>query len=128
MQTTKEKPLVVIIDAKDECFDKPLSQFPDLGIETFHANCLDFSQAAFNDSLEEILSRRPEQERFAIFHLSLGGRKSDYTPEQNSEADKMDANIAKTLESYGFNVTVIDALDNACSLKMANRVKEILAS
>jgi serine protease inhibitor ecotin len=40
----------------------------------------------------------------------------------------MDAHIAKTLEGYGYQVTIIDALDNACSLKMANRIKEILAS
>jgi hypothetical protein len=128
MQATKEKPLVVIIDAQDECFDMPLTQFPNLGIKTFHANCLDFSQAAFNGSIEEILSRRPEEKRYAIFHFSLGGRNADYTAEQNAEADKMDRHIQSCLKAYGFEVTGIDAVDNACSLKMVNRINEILAS
>ena len=125
---TKDKPLVVIIDAQDECFDKPLSQFPDLEIETFHANCLDFSQAAFNGNLEEILSRRTAEKRYAIFHLTVGGRNADYTVEQNAQAEAMDSHIASCLESYGFEVTGIDAVDNACSLKMVNRISEILTS
>jgi hypothetical protein len=128
MQATKLNPLVVIIDAQDECFHGPLSQFPNLGIETFHANCLNFSQDALNGRIEEILGRRQVEKRYAIFHKTLGGREVDYTPEQNAIADKMDNQIFNTLIGYGFVVTAIDAVDNACSLKMVNRINEILAS
>ena len=128
MQATKDKPFILLIDAKDECFSEPLSQFPNLELKTMHVNCLDYNEEAFTGELNAVEELCGDGDKFAIFHLTLGGRQADYTPEQNAEADLMDAHIAKTLESYGYQVTIIDAVDNACSLKMVNRISEILAS
>jgi hypothetical protein len=124
---TLNRPLVVIVDAQDECFKEPLARFPNLGIETMHANCLNFSQSGLNSGIEEILARRKEDKKYAIFHLSVGGKRENFSTDELAVADAMDKQIELTFQNYGFEVTPIDAVDGQCSLLMANRINEIIA-
>jgi hypothetical protein len=121
--------LLVLGDARDECLGLPLSQFPDLQIETVHPNCTKPDTITLlRQSLEEILSRRSETKRVAFYHFTVGGDRDKYSDAELKVADQMDIAVADTFRSYGFEVMGIEAKDGECSLKFVQEIRKVLAS
>jgi hypothetical protein len=121
--------LFVLGDENWECLDLPLSQFPNLQIETVHPSCIEPDTVTkLKQSLDEILLRRSEEKRYAIFHFSLGGDREKYTEAELKVADAMDVEVANTFRSYGFEVMGIEAKSGECSLKFVQEITKILTS
>jgi hypothetical protein len=121
--------LLVLGDAGVECLDKPLANFPELQIETVHPDCRKSDTLdQLRIQLDEILTRRTEELRYAIFHKSVGGNRKGYSSGELVELDKMDIEIFKTFESCGFIVIAIDAEDGSCSTQFSQCISQILSS
>jgi hypothetical protein len=112
------KTLFVLGDADDKCLVGPLTLHPELRIETVRPDCKNpHTITELETNLDEILSRRKESHRVAVFHKSVGGNRKDYTPTQLVGLDAMDDKICGTFRTRGFEVTIIDSDEESCSLK-----------
>jgi hypothetical protein len=121
--------LLVLGDAGVECLDKPLGDYPELQIETVHPDCRNPNTIAqLGIQLNEILTRRTEELRYAIFHKSVGGNRKAYSEAELVGLDAMDDQIMTAFSSRGFNVIAIDAEDGACSVKFSEHISQILAN
>jgi hypothetical protein len=116
-----EDVLFILGDALDECLVLPLSKYQNLQIETVHADCTKGdANAELVNQLDEIFQRRGRNFRkiVAFYHLTMGGDRHLYNEAQLKVADVMDIEFCKTFESYGCEVTPIDAKHGECSLDL----------